>query len=155
MRVPIFKRTAAILLLTLCVCAVSCRSEEPQPANPSGERLELPGQDAEPEEVLRSYLACLQCGDSVTYMKLFADKNAAWSFTPAFQGPQEIRNVLLEECEPGTDGERYWKVTYLARVDERGNWNPQGEQEEEICQYPCLIQTGKGWKIKTLQGRVS
>ena len=142
-------------MLTLCVCAVSCRSEEPQPANPSGERVELPGQDAEPEEVLRSYLACLQCGDSVTYMKLFADKNAAWSFTPAFQGPQEIRNVLLEECEPGTDGERYWKVTYLARVDERGNWNPQGEQEEEICQYPCLIQTGKGWKIKTLQGRVS
>lgn len=66
MRVPIFKRTAAILLLTLCVCAVSCRSEEPQPANPSGERVELPGQDAEPEEVLRSYLACLQCGDSVT-----------------------------------------------------------------------------------------
>ena len=55
MRVPIFKRTAAILLLTLCVCAVSCRSEEPQPANPSGERVELPGQDAEPEEVLRSY----------------------------------------------------------------------------------------------------
>ena len=39
MRVPIFKITAAILLLTLCVCAVSCRSEEPQPANPETYRV--------------------------------------------------------------------------------------------------------------------
>ena len=50
MRVPIFKKNGGHTVATLCVCAVSRRSEEPQPANPSGERVELPGQDAEPEE---------------------------------------------------------------------------------------------------------
>lgn len=147
------RRIAAwVLAAGLCCCAVSCR-EETAPGPQDRERVALPEADAGPEEVLRSYLACLQCGDSETYMHLFTSKSAAWAFPPAFQGPQEIRDILVEECAPGENGEKNWKVTYLARVDEEGEWDPEGKQERQICQYPCLVMTGKGWRIETLQGR--
>lgn len=86
MRVPIFKRTAAILLrLCACVLYPAVRRNRSQPIRPES-GWSSPAKTLMPEEVLRSYLACLQCGDSVTYMKLFADKNAALVVYTGFSG---------------------------------------------------------------------
>ena len=72
---------------------------------------------------------------------------------PPFRGRRRSAIFWWRNALPVKTGKKNWKVTYLARVDEEGEWDPEGKQERQICQYPCLVMTGKGWRIETLQGR--